>query len=127
MGTSVGDDGGLLSGGQRQRLALARIFAKNPSVLLLDEPTSALDRFLEIELINNLFSLCDKGKTIVLSTHKVELAPLADHLLWFEDTVIQQGNFEDFEQLLGRLKFNKRQSTVSPSNVSSNMNLITPA
>ena len=119
LGTSVGDDGGLLSGGQRQRLALARLIAKNPRVLLLDEPTSALDRYLEIELINNLFSLCEKGKTIILSTHKVDLAPLADHLLWFEDTVIHQGKFKDFEQQFGRLKFHLRQSKVASSKVSS--------
>jgi ABC-type bacteriocin/lantibiotic exporter with double-glycine peptidase domain len=111
LNSPVGDDGGLLSGGQRQRVALARVLSKNPKVLILDEPTSALDRHLEIEVINNLFSLCEKGTTIVMSTHKVDLAPLADHLLWFDNNTINSGKFEDFEHKLSQLKVSRKPLT----------------
>lgn len=96
LDSAVGADGALLSGGQRQRVALARVLAKSPKVLILDEPTSALDVRLEHRIMENFALLAARGVTIIMSTHKVELAPLADHLLWFEDGHLHEGDFSAF-------------------------------
>lgn len=101
--THIGNDGSLLSGGQRQRIALARLIVAAPKVMLLDEPTSALDREIEHRIIGTLFELRDRGHTIIMSTHKVELAPFADKVLWFEDGRIHVGEFEDFHHSLAEL------------------------
>ena len=101
----VGDDGSLLSGGQKQRLALARVLAKKPRILLLDEPTSSLDRFTENHVMNNLRELRNQGTTILMSTHKIELALFADHLFWFENGKIYEGTFDDFRKDLARLEY----------------------
>ena len=98
--SETGLEGAHLSGGQRQRLALARILAAQPSVMLLDEPTSALDRDTEHHVMGNLREVADSGHTVLMSTHKVELAPLADYVLWFEDGSIKKGSFEDFQNAL---------------------------
>ncbi len=103
LDSQTGLEGAFLSGGQRQRVALARIIAAAPSIMLLDEPTSALDRETEHQVMQNLRRLIDGGQTILMSTHKVELAPLADCVLWFEDGEIKQGNFEDFQNSLHAL------------------------
>jgi len=103
LDTHIGNDGSLLSGGQRQRVALARLIAAAPKVMLLDEPTSALDRDMEHRIIGALLELCDRGHTIIMSTHKVELAPFSDKVLWFEDGRIHEGKFEDFHHSLAEL------------------------
>jgi ABC-type multidrug transport system fused ATPase/permease subunit len=103
LDTHIGNDGALLSGGQRQRVALARLIAAAPKVMLLDEPTSALDRDMEHRIIGTLFELRDRGHGIIMSTHKVELAPFADKVLWFEDGRIHVGTFEDFHHSLAEL------------------------
>lgn len=96
----VGNDGALLSGGQRQRLALARIFVSRPAIMLLDEPTSALDREAEQTVMQSLIKLAQSGTTVVMSTHKIDLAPLADELLWFEKGKLSRGSFLEFERKL---------------------------
>lgn len=98
--TDIGRDGALLSGGQRQRIALARIIAAAPDIMLFDEPTSALDRHMESRIMNSLDALCAEGHTVIMSTHKVDLAPLADELLWFSDGTIAQGTYDDFSSIL---------------------------
>ena len=101
--THIGNDGALLSGGQRQRITLARIIAASPPIMLLDEPTSSLDRDVEHKVINSLFRLLNQDHTIIMSTHKVELAPLADTVLWFEGDRIVSGQFQDFQESLTQL------------------------
>ncbi|MBN4016360.1 ABC transporter ATP-binding protein [Rhodospirillaceae bacterium AH-315-P19] len=103
LDTHIGNDGSLLSGGQRQRIALARLIASSPKVMLLDEPTSALDREMEHKIMGTLFELRDRGHTIIMSTHKVELSPFADKVLWFENGKIHVGKFEDFYHSLAKL------------------------
>ena len=68
--------------------------------MLLDEPTSALDRDTEHKVVENMFEICGRGHTVLMSTHKVELAPLADYVLWFENGSIVKGDFETFQKSL---------------------------
>ncbi len=78
--TPVGERGAALSGGQRQRLAIARLFARDPAVVLLDEPTSALDAGAERELIPVIDRLC-RGRTTLLISHRMPLLERAEHVL----------------------------------------------
>ena len=103
LDTHIGNDGALLSGGQRQRVSFARVITSAPQVMLLDEPTSALDRDMEHRIIGTLFKLRNRGHTIVMSTHKVELAPFADGVLWFDAGKIRVGTFEHFHHSLQQL------------------------
>jgi ABC transporter. len=71
-----------LSGGEKKKVALASIMVINPEVLLLDEPTNGLDPRSRKWLINMLSNLSNKGKTLVISTHDLDLArSLADRIV----------------------------------------------
>ncbi|MFS8618123.1 MAG: ATP-binding cassette domain-containing protein, partial [Solitalea sp.] len=69
--TGIGEGGTRLSGGQRQRVAIARVLYRNPQVLVLDEATASLDAVAESRIQNTFFSLRDKGKTILIITHRL--------------------------------------------------------
>jgi putative ABC transport system ATP-binding protein len=71
-----------LSGGQQQRVAIARALANDPDILLMDEPTGNLDSKSEAEVLEAIFALKKKGKTIVIVTHNQEISRKAD--LYFE-------------------------------------------
>ncbi|AWD32722.1 ATP-binding/permease protein CydD [Candidatus Kinetoplastibacterium sorsogonicusi] len=73
MDTILGQNGKGISGGQAQRLAIARLFIRNPSLVLLDEPTSHLDEETEFNIINSILSFC-KNKTLILVTHSENIA-----------------------------------------------------
>ncbi|MBB6729986.1 ABC transporter ATP-binding protein [Cohnella zeiphila] len=75
--TRIDNQGLQLSGGQRQRVAIARALLKRPDLLILDEPTSALDRATEEEVLASLRERM-KGKTVLMSTHRVETVRAAD-------------------------------------------------
>lgn len=76
----VGERGGGLSGGQRQAVALARTILKNPNILVLDEPTNSMDTGTEKKVVETL-GRSNKGKTVVLVTHRRSVLSLVDRLI----------------------------------------------
>lgn len=80
-GTDVGDNGNHLSGGQRQRVGLARAVYREPCLVVLDEPNSNLDNHGEQALAKCIQTLKDKGKTVIIVTHKTGLLALSDKVL----------------------------------------------
>ena len=68
--TEIGERGIKLSGGQKQRVSIARVFLKNPSILILDEATSALDNTTELLIQQSLDELC-KGRTTIVVAHRL--------------------------------------------------------
>jgi ATP-binding cassette, subfamily B, bacterial PglK len=88
LNTKVGDRGIRFSGGQRQRVGIARALYRNPSVLIFDEATSALDEKTEKKFIENVFKLPDE-KTIILSTHKIEILNKCDRIYKVENNRLE--------------------------------------
>ena len=82
--TVVGERGVTLSGGQKQRIAIARVFLKNPPVLILDEATSALDSVTEAEIQKSLNQLA-KGKTCLVIAHRLSTVRDANRIAVIED------------------------------------------
>jgi len=74
-----------LSGGQQQRVSIARALANNPDILLMDEPTGNLDSESEEEVFKHIFKIHELGKTIVIATHNLELAQLAQNVFEIRD------------------------------------------
>ena len=71
-----------LSGGEQQRVSIARALAKNPKLLLCDEPTGALDYQTGKSILKLLQDTCrKKGKTVVVITHNLAIAPMADRVI----------------------------------------------
>ncbi len=89
--TMVGERGTRLSGGQRQRIAIARIFLKNPRILILDEATSALDTVTE-QRIQKSFESLMKGRTSLVIAHRLATVRNADRIVVIENgRIIEQG------------------------------------
>ena len=82
--TYVGERGTLLSGGQKQRISIARIFLKNPPVLILDEATSALDSVTEAKL-QETFERLSEGRTTIIIAHRLSTVRNADRIAVIED------------------------------------------
>ena len=92
--TEIGERGVRLSGGQKQRISIARVFLKNPKVLILDEATSALDNTTEILIQNALDELC-KGRTTIVVAHRLSTIRSADTIAVIDGgKVIQKGTHE---------------------------------
>ncbi|MBQ6117317.1 MAG: ABC transporter ATP-binding protein [Oscillospiraceae bacterium] len=93
--TYVGERGTLLSGGQKQRVAIARIFLKNPPILILDEATSALDSVTESR-IQHAFDELAAGRTTLIIAHRLSTIRKAHRILVIQDGVIaEQGTHEE--------------------------------
>jgi ABC-type multidrug transport system fused ATPase/permease subunit len=81
-----------LSGWQKQRLAIAKIFLKNPEIILLDEPTSALDSFSE-EAITIALDELFKWRTVIIIAHRLQTVKKSDEIIVLEKgKIVQRGN-----------------------------------
>ena len=93
--TYVGERGTLLSGGQKQRISIARIFLKNPPVLILDEATSALDSVTEAKL-QETFEKLSQGRTTIIIAHRLSTVRSADRIAVVEDgRIAELGSHEE--------------------------------
>jgi len=87
--TEIGERGVKLSGGQKQRIAIARVFLKDPSILVLDEATSALD--LESEhLIQESLAKLAKDRTTLIVAHRLSTITHADQIVLIENGQIKE-------------------------------------
>ena len=87
--TLVGERGVRLSGGQKQRIAIARVFLKNPAILILDEATSALDNTTELMIQQALDELC-RGRTTLIVAHRLSTIQGADKIVVLTEEGIQE-------------------------------------
>jgi len=87
--TYVGERGTLLSGGQKQRVAIARIFLKNPPILILDEATSALDSVTEAK-IQRAFDALSQGRTTLIIAHRLSTIRSANRIVSIADGEISE-------------------------------------
>ncbi|MEG1620394.1 MAG: ABC transporter ATP-binding protein [Oscillospiraceae bacterium] len=93
--TEIGERGVKLSGGQKQRLSIARVFLKNPAILVLDEATSALDNTTEIAIQDELDELC-KGRTTIAVAHRLSTIKNADEIIVIANgKIVEQGSHND--------------------------------
>jgi len=94
----VAERGQNLSGGQKQRIALARVFLKNPPILILDEGTSALDNTSE-RLIQKAINAARADRTVILVAHRLTTLRDADRILVLEDgRLVETGTYSDLVQ-----------------------------
>ncbi|WP_195263342.1 MULTISPECIES: ABC transporter ATP-binding protein [unclassified Clostridium] len=87
--TYVGERGVKLSGGQKQRISIARVFLKNPPILILDEATSALDNTTEYMIQKSLEELC-AGRTTIVVAHRLSTIKNADEIIVLTDKGIEE-------------------------------------
>ena len=98
--TFVGERGTRLSGGQKQRISIARVFLKNPPILILDEATSALDNESERWIQKSLEELA-KNRTTITIAHRLSTIRNADEILVVSDNKIAERGSHDELMALG--------------------------
>ncbi len=99
--TYVGERGVKLSGGQKQRISIARVFLKNPPIIILDEATSALDNESEFEVAKSLAKLSE-GRTTLTIAHRLSTIRNSDRILVLtEDGIVEEGNHDALMELGG--------------------------
>ena len=102
--TFIGERGVKLSGGQKQRISIARVFLKNPKILILDEATSALDNTTEYKIQKSLEKLC-KGRTTIVVAHRLSTIRNADEIVVLTDNGIEEiGSHKELMQKDGIYK-----------------------
>jgi len=89
LDTQVGERGQKLSGGQKQRISIARIFLKNPPILILDEATSALDSVTE-QKIQQSFEQLSQGRTTLVIAHRLTTIQNADEIVYIDEQGIRE-------------------------------------
>lgn len=96
------DKGFVCSGGQAQKIAIARVFAKNPDIVILDEPSSALDPIAEYQMYHNML-LASEGKTVFFISHRLSSARIADRIFYLEHgAIVESGSHDELMQMHGK-------------------------
>lgn len=109
--TYIGERGVKLSGGQKQRISIARVFLKNPSILILDEATSALDNTTEHIIQESLKKLCE-GRTTIVVAHRLSTIQNADEIVVIGNKgIIEKGSHDQLMKLNG--EYSKLQKIAS--------------
>ena len=99
--TYVGERGVKLSGGQKQRISIARVFLKNPPIMILDEATSALDNESEFAVAQSLNKLSE-GRTTITIAHRLSSIKNSDRILVLTDEgIVEEGNHEELMKRQG--------------------------
>lgn len=102
--TQIGERGVKLSGGQKQRLSIARVFLKDPAILILDEATSALDNTTEVLIQQSLDELC-KGRTTLVVAHRLSTIRNADEIaVVLNGQITERGTHESLMEKDGTYK-----------------------
>ncbi len=107
--THLSADGGSLSGGQKQRIGLARALYGEPSLIVLDEPNASLDDVGEAALLQALLDLKQRGKTLVLISHRPTVLNMVDKVLVLREGAVQM--FGSRDEVFAAL----RQANVIPT------------
>ena len=117
--TEIGERGVRLSGGQKQRLSIARLFLKNPPILILDEATSALDNTTEMLIQRSLQELA-KGRTCLIVAHRLSTIKNADEIaVVSKGKIMEKGSHDELMKLNGiysdlyRLQFKNSDETIA--------------
>lgn len=95
------EEGFVPSGGQAQKIAIARVFAQDPDMVILDEPSSALDPLAEYNMYNNMMKLSE-GKGVIFISHRLSSARMADMIFLMKDgRIVEQGSHDEMMHLGG--------------------------